>query len=737
MKKIAKCSIVVFCMLMHGSLSSQNFALDLDGVNDKIGVTNSASLNPTTALTVEAWINADVWKSSVYGGVIVGKQATSPDRGYCLTAGENGKAEFTVAIANIWISVASPAIMGLNSWYHIAGVFDGSVIKIYINGQLQATNTASGTISAATTTTMYLGENPTWSGRYFEGTIDEVRIWNTARSQSEIQSEMDNELTGNETGLVAYYNMNEGAGTSVGDATSNSNAGTMLNMDPFTDWVNGFVVSAADVGVTGIASPSVMGGPMTGSEKISVEIKNFATTPVSGFDVHYSLNGGAVVTETVSSTILPFESLIYTFSAPENMNGQSICTIKAYTSYAPDVNLVNDTVESVITRTLQFNIFDNVQHNFGSAGQTQNTTLYMPDSLTEYSQILIHVDLNCPGGGCDPWDQLGCVNMIKDNEKFELLRYITPFGVACGGWVFDVTDFRNYLTGKVNFESYIQVWGASGWLLLASLELVPGTPAYKYINVQKLWDKDNQVYGDPSVSYDLTDTLMMIPSNTEAAKIRLTTTGHGQGNTNNAAEFFDATHSIEVDGSAEFSQHLWNSNCGSNTCSPQSGTYTYSRAGWCPGQDVQPWFFNLSGLYTAGSTASFDYVLQTYTNLLNTGYNSGSHTEPYFRIKGYLVSYSNSLSTSLSEMMQNSDDLLVFPNPVCNVLNIESLSDLEGNFSIALIDELGVCCYATIAEFMDGDRKNTIDLSDIADGIYLLKITSDETVVIKKIIIRH
>lgn len=727
--------MILLLAAWFSNAEAQNFALDLDGVNDKIGVSDNVSLNPSGALTLEAWINADAWASSIYGGVIIGKQATSPDRGYCLTVGEGGKAEFTIAINNAWVSVSTPAVMGLNSWYHVAGVFDGTTMKLYINGQLQGSNTASGTISTSSST-MYLGENPTWSGRYFCGTIDEVRIWSVARSETEIQSEMGNELTGAESGLQAYYKMNEGSGTSVNDGTANSNTGTMLNMDAATDWVPGFVLSAADVGVIGIASPSVIGGNMSGAEKISVEIKNFATTPISGFDVSYRVNGGAPVSETVGATIQPFASIIYTFTSTVYLNGQSSCTVMAYTTCGPDVNFLNDTTESTITRTLQLDFFDNVQHNFSSAGQTHNTIVYMPDSLPEYSQILIHVDLTCPTGGCDPWDQLACINLLKDGMKYELVRYVTPFGVACGGWVFDVTDFRNYLTGKVNFESFIQVWGASGWLLHATLDLIPGTPAFKNITVQTLWDKDHLIYGDPSYSYDLTDTLVNIPLGTEAARIRLTTTGHGQGNTGNAAEFFEATHSIEINDVTQFTQHLWNDDCGSNSCSPQSGTYTYSRAGWCPGQDVQPDFYDLAGLYTAGQQKSFDYVLQTYTNLLNTGYNSGSHTEPYFRIKGYLVTYSNSSPTNLTGNNSNQNLFSAFPNPADNALTVESFI-CSGNGSLELLNELGVKVYSEQIFCPAGNWQKVMDVSNFPDGIYFIRYITDGSVSLKKVLIRH
>jgi len=111
MKKVIFLGVVSLFCLANITVKGQNFALDLDGTNDKIGVADAVALNPTDVITVEAWINTDTWKSSVWAGTIIGKQAGTPDRGYCLTVGEGGKAEFTVSIGNVWQKATSPAIM--------------------------------------------------------------------------------------------------------------------------------------------------------------------------------------------------------------------------------------------------------------------------------------------------------------------------------------------------------------------------------------------------------------------------------------------------------------------------------------------------------------------------------------------------------------------------------------------------------------------------------------------------
>jgi hypothetical protein len=69
---------------------------------------------------------------------------------------------------------------------------------------------------------------------YFEGKIDEVRIWDIVRTQTEIQENMGTSLTGNEDGLVAYYEFNEGSGFEVTDSSTSANDGTI---NGYPEWV--------------------------------------------------------------------------------------------------------------------------------------------------------------------------------------------------------------------------------------------------------------------------------------------------------------------------------------------------------------------------------------------------------------------------------------------------------------------------------------------------------------------
>jgi len=634
-----------------------NYALDFDGINDYVQIPHNEKLMPTTALTLEAWINANAWADQAWAGTIIGKdgdtdngQGGTDASGYVLRCGANGTASF-VATADGWNEIVSAPLMKTGKWYHLAAVYNGSSIKLYINGVLQSSKAAT---SAMTPNDfdVYLGECPGFNGRRFNGKIDEVRIWDIARSEEELVNNMNTRLSGNEAGLVAYYPLNEGSSsTTIQDVSLNAFNGNLSNMDPETDWVNGFEPMSNDIGIAGLVTP-VNSNEWTHHEKVTVKIKNFGFNAVSNFDIVYILNDGQEVRETYTGSVPARSTVNYTFETPVNIALEDEVEINLFTDFTDDNDVNNDEQNYTVFQNDMVSLMDKELHNFGNAGQTHRKTVYLPQDVDKYEQILLYIDLNCPTYGCDPWDQAGNIKVKKDGMEYEIGRFVTPYGKACGPWAIDVTDFKSILQGEIELTSYIQVWGASGWLVSLDLEYIEGetVPENKYSKIDYLWNTDYQVYGDPNISYDQAEIATTIESQTKAAHIRLTTTGHGQGNTNNAAEFSEMTHYIWVDGSETFEQHLWKDDCNQNPCSPQNGTWQHSRAGWCPGQEVTPNTFNLENYFTPGEDIMLDYVLQDYTNELNTGYNSGSHTEPYYRIHGFIISESNAPYTDITDI---------------------------------------------------------------------------------------
>ncbi len=164
-----------------GSPGSPGCSVSFDGSPDSgVTVPTSASLNPTAALTVEAWIDPALVNTGGLWNRIVDKGVNT---GYGLGLG-NGSICFKVA----GTFVCGTTTVSTSSWSHVAGTWDGATLTVYLNGSAAASTPLAGPL-AATTLDLILGnhaEGP-WGAPYaFEGEMDLVRVYSRAKSAAEI-----------------------------------------------------------------------------------------------------------------------------------------------------------------------------------------------------------------------------------------------------------------------------------------------------------------------------------------------------------------------------------------------------------------------------------------------------------------------------------------------------------------------------------------------------------------------
>jgi Ca2+-binding RTX toxin-like protein len=137
-------------------------------------------------------------------------------------------------------------ILSLNQWNHIAVVKEGTTGKIYINGEDKSFSSQTFDSIITPTGNMWFGRGYSNGFPQFDfvnGSIDDVRIWNKARTQSEIQADLNRELTGNETGLVGYWNFNSITNNTVQDLTSNHNDGTLVGAQSTTGFPKSLIIN--------------------------------------------------------------------------------------------------------------------------------------------------------------------------------------------------------------------------------------------------------------------------------------------------------------------------------------------------------------------------------------------------------------------------------------------------------------------------------------------------------------
>ena len=267
---------------ISNSLFAQDYSLDLDGSNDYVQVADDNALDISSSITVSAWI----YPTNIANkdGIISKRTSTenSGDWAFRLTSAAKLKLLIWDGDANNG-STSSTNAISTNTWTHIAFTHDNSTntTKFYINGSLDATTTGLSKNLAGNNSNVYIGWDGQQGDKFFTGKIDEVRIWDDVRTQAEIQDNMYIELVGNESNLVAYYNFNDGRGTSVLDLTSNNNNGTMTNMDASSDWTNSKILGTLISGNSGFR---MLSSPVSGQILGSL-LTNLWTQGMTGADM--------------------------------------------------------------------------------------------------------------------------------------------------------------------------------------------------------------------------------------------------------------------------------------------------------------------------------------------------------------------------------------------------------------------------------------------------------------------
>lgn len=161
-------------------------ALVFNGTSSVVTVPNSSSLQLTTGMTLEAWVNpsviTNVWRDVIYKG----------DDNYFLegtsnTTGSPPAAGGTFGSSNVF--TAGMSALPVNTWTHLTETYDGSTLRLYINGIQVSSRSQTGNILTSTYPLQIGGDS--LYGQNFQGMIDEVRIYDTALTQAQIQTDMN------------------------------------------------------------------------------------------------------------------------------------------------------------------------------------------------------------------------------------------------------------------------------------------------------------------------------------------------------------------------------------------------------------------------------------------------------------------------------------------------------------------------------------------------------------------
>ncbi len=824
----------LFLLLAVSMQAQSNQYLHFDKIDDYVEVPNgSGYIANSTQITMAGWFYHD---QLGYGQGLMSIRGGGSGTGEMyLIQLNNGTIEcrlITTAGFHEYVAPANSVIPQI--WQHIAWVYDGTKVSLYMNGQLKGSTAASGSITA-TNKPFTIGKCLLGGFDFvFGGRADEVSLWSKALTQQEIQDMMENELNGDEPGLELYYKFNQGVpyedNTSIsklesetgnGDRDGNllnfaltgntSNFGGDLDISfqaitfpqipnklisdpPFEltasassglpvsyEIVSGpATLSGNTITLTGVAGEVVVKASQPGDDTYDPAVDLFnsfqvldpnqhlpfidARNPLAG-DV-YVPTLGPIQLAAISNITYP--ELFSVANLKFEVNGEEIAakdwgnqhytawwTPPAYGNYSLKVISTNNYGASAV-KTLAINIVNNVTDESRAAfsqvwADVNNGEVEIEAELPSYQgafdKITGALIISCPAGGCDPWDRISGIEVKGHNGQwYEIIRYITPYGVACNHNI-DLTDFMSALQGKVTFRVYLGTLG-NGFLYSLDLDYTAGTPAHPYSTIQQVW-KETFDFGNPDNLQPVPEVTMSFPEGAKAAKFKLVSTGHawGDNNTGNAAEFHEDTHHIWVNGVQTFTQHNWLvCNPNPDGCQPQNGTWFYNRAGWCPGT-IAPWFdYDMSSYLNQGSV-KMDYVFnENYTDFCHpnnpncvsgvTCPDCNDTYNPHLIVASYLITTGDA---PLGEITATTDPsgagelaFSVFPNPVSSVLNIET-REATGKMEVRIYNSLGQIVKADRQDY--AGSKTTLDVSGLGKGIYTVEVRTLEGIGVRKIVV--
>ncbi|MCP4696631.1 MAG: LamG domain-containing protein [Gammaproteobacteria bacterium] len=195
----------------------------INAAGDYISVPNDPSLNPDV-ITIEFW--ARRFTNEGRYSRILGKYSNNLDAGWRFhwTGSQRNQVGFDVS--NGRDNDMAGGNIPINQWAHIAGTYDGTHRKLYINGELAVQDEfTNGILNASVDLTF--GQFMAWGIAYFKGEIDEVRIWSITRTQEQIRANMYRPLPEEDKeGLVGYWTFDETDGQAL-DYSGNGNHGTL------------------------------------------------------------------------------------------------------------------------------------------------------------------------------------------------------------------------------------------------------------------------------------------------------------------------------------------------------------------------------------------------------------------------------------------------------------------------------------------------------------------------------
>jgi hypothetical protein len=216
----------------------RGYALSFDGWDDYVEVVDHPSLDMTDGFTIAAWIYLESyteWASIVTkggvandGGAFTPNNYTIHQSGPSVVGSDFGYLRFTGSSPALPLYLESNTQIPLQEWHYVAISYDGTNLRFFYDGQPDGGGTLPGPL-APNDDPLHIGVDFPGGDEYWDGNIDEVRIWNRALKATHIRAAMNGHAAPLASALVGYWRFDEGSGDTAYDRTPLNNDGQLIN----------------------------------------------------------------------------------------------------------------------------------------------------------------------------------------------------------------------------------------------------------------------------------------------------------------------------------------------------------------------------------------------------------------------------------------------------------------------------------------------------------------------------
>lgn len=499
------------------------------------------------------------------------------------------------------------SVLTMGEWQHIAMVFNGSAqsnddkLILYVNGQ-RKTLQFSGNIPNYTNLSfspLSISGNGSATQSLF-GAIDEVRFWNDALSEDDIRNWYNRKINPSHPKYSSLF--------------------VYFDFDDDNDLVTAKDKSINDFNGSLVGIPVRMkSNPM----ELKLDIIQSEYRPVLKFF-------RADYTKLL-------DSVIYNIVVDN-----------------PPLSIVKYKIENYnpVPYEIEYAWRAGYTYSYDGYGRIVDS-VYNPKEKTIINDTLFYFN--------EPFDVV---------EQFEIGRFITPYGINLDlgptgfTWVYDVTDYAPLLKDTVDFQA-----GNQQELIDVKFLFIRGTAPRDVLKIHQLWGPYRSYsYKSMSDNTSLSETEVKLLPQSKQFKVITRLSGHGHqsndGNYPHCCEWKNNNHYLLVNGQQAANWNIWQTNdCALNPVYPQGGTWPGAREGWCPGDVVKDFNFEITK-YITGATVNIDYdITKVPTN--NLGMGNGNYI-----VNMHLIEYSdfkfNLDAEVYNVIMPSRDSLYSRKNPICS-----------------------------------------------------------------------